>query len=241
MYNSENSRTIVIIEDEFIIATDLQGMLIELGYEVLGIAQTPPEAIELMNKLNPDLFLLDISLNSDIDGVHLAEILSLHKKPFIFTTALTDDETIERASKTAPYGYLVKPYKKKDLKISLEIAISRSASLHGTASEAGTSDFVFIKTKIGLEKVELGLVQWMQADDYYTRIIFEDCDLLATITLKELEKRIESSDFVRVHRSYLVNFKKVESIIGNQVIVNGESIPIGRSYKSEVMKRLKLI
>ncbi|MBU7043823.1 MAG: DUF835 domain-containing protein [Theionarchaea archaeon] len=117
---------ILIVEDETIVAQDIQDHLEAIGYEVCGIADSGKKAIEKAKKFHPDLILMDIVLKGDMDGITAAEhIHSVADIPIVYLTAYSDDKTLRRAIITAPYGYLLKPFEEKELQITLDIALYR--------------------------------------------------------------------------------------------------------------------
>lgn len=116
------SEKILIVEDEWIAANDLQMVLEREGYEVIGIAKSVEEAHILLEADRPDMVLLDIFLKGDQNGIDLAKSLGLLSIPFIYMTANSDTQTLEAAKATQPYGFLVKPYRDKDIFVALEIA-----------------------------------------------------------------------------------------------------------------------
>jgi len=114
---------IFIVEDEAIVAKDLSNTLDDLGYSVSGVASTGPDAIRETSKLSPDLVLMDIVLKGPMDGIETASHIFKQKgTPVIFLTAYSDDTILRRARITEPYGYIVKPYNKKELHSAIEIA-----------------------------------------------------------------------------------------------------------------------
>ena len=114
------------MEDEGILAIELKEKLEKLGYNVPATASSGEEAIELASKHRPDLILMDIVLDGEMDGIEAAnKIRSNFKVPIIYLTAYADDETVKRAKITEPFGYLVKPYNEKELQIALEMALYR--------------------------------------------------------------------------------------------------------------------
>src|SRR3569832_2191781 len=115
---------IMIVEDEIIVAKDIQRILKKLGYEAFDPIPNGKKALDSIEKLQPDLILLDINLkNSDIDGIQLAEQIHQHYKlPFIFLTAFSDKHTLERAKLTEPYGYIIKQFEESDIRTAIEIA-----------------------------------------------------------------------------------------------------------------------
>jgi two-component system, cell cycle sensor histidine kinase and response regulator CckA len=115
---------ILISEDELIVADDLRLTLGQMGYLVTGIATTASEAIQLASKTRPNLVLMDVKLRGQGDGIHAASEIRRHFDiPVIFLTAHADTDTIHRASRVLPYGYLVKPYEENELRAGIEMAL----------------------------------------------------------------------------------------------------------------------
>ena len=113
-----------IVEDQRLIAADLENTLRKLGYEVVGNATSGEEAIEAVTAARPDLVLMDIRLQGAIDGIQAAEAISRRiEVPIVYVTAYADEETIRRAKVTGPFGYVVKPFNPRELQASIEIAL----------------------------------------------------------------------------------------------------------------------
>ena len=118
---------ILIVEDEPIIAEDLSMILEKAGYHVIGIANNSTRALDLLHTQTPDIALLDIALDSSLSGIDIADIINnKYQIPFIFITSFSDKHTLEKAKDVYPYGYIVKPFKKKDILANIEIALHRS-------------------------------------------------------------------------------------------------------------------
>ena len=117
-------KSILIVEDEGVVALSLQALLTKMGYTVVGIAVTGKEAIGLATTKKPDVILMDIHIKGDIDGIETTEkINETMDIPVIFLTAYADDETVKRALKTRSHSYLVKPYNPRELYSNIEFAI----------------------------------------------------------------------------------------------------------------------
>jgi DNA-binding NtrC family response regulator len=116
---------ILIVEDEFIVANDLRLMLQKAGYTVAGIASGVVQARKLIESKQPDWILIDIILKGDLTGIDLARELMTQHRPFLFISANTNQEILEAAKTTNPYGFLVKPFREKDLLVMLDIAFFR--------------------------------------------------------------------------------------------------------------------
>lgn len=117
---------ILVVEDERILALSLKKKLEKMGFTVTGTVSTGEEAINHTNQEKPDLVLMDIVLKGEMDGIETAKlIINLHDIPIIYLTAYADDVTIERAVKTYPYGYIMKPYKDREIKANIEMALTK--------------------------------------------------------------------------------------------------------------------
>lgn len=115
---------ILVVDDEIIIARDLEARLLKMGYAVVGIASSGLEAIQLAGKHQPDLVLMDIVLKGEMDGIEAAtEIRKRFQSPIIYVTAYTDDGTLRRAMITEPFGYIVKPFLEREVKANIEMAL----------------------------------------------------------------------------------------------------------------------
>lgn len=118
---------ILIVEDEAIVAYDLQARLKSFDYEVPAIADSGEQALKMAAENPPDLVLMDIKLRGDLDGVQAAEKLrNQNGVPVVFLTASADEETVRKAKHAEPLAYLLKPYQERELKISIEIALYKA-------------------------------------------------------------------------------------------------------------------
>ncbi|RMD86537.1 MAG: response regulator, partial [Candidatus Dadabacteria bacterium] len=121
-----SNQPILIVEDEHIVAEDIKQTLISLGYRVVGIAASAEEALEKVAKDKPQLALMDIKIKGKIDGIETASLLyQNYGVPVVYLTAHADDETLSRAVKTSPYGYILKPFDEVELKVCLQLAFHK--------------------------------------------------------------------------------------------------------------------
>jgi len=123
---AEKAINILIVEDELLIAKNLSHKLESLGYQIVGIVSCGADAIQRAGEMEPDLILMDIVIKGDIDGIETA--VRINQKfdiPIIYTTAYADDETLQRAENTGSYGYLLKPFKQRELHATIKIALSK--------------------------------------------------------------------------------------------------------------------
>ena len=121
----EHPIKILIVEDNVIIADDMQSMLEEIGYEIVDNVIVYEQAVDVLKNNHVDLVLIDIILASDKTGIDLGKhIRETYNIPFIFVTSNSDRATVENAKTVKPDGYLVKPFEQQDLYTSIEIALS---------------------------------------------------------------------------------------------------------------------
>jgi CheY-like chemotaxis protein len=124
-----NRAKILIVEDEPEVAKSLEMRLKKLGFSVAGREETAETAIKKAGELHPDIVLMDIELGGKMDGVQAADyIRKNYRIPVIYLTALCDTETLERVGTTAPYGYILKPFKDDELRTVIEIALEIKAN-----------------------------------------------------------------------------------------------------------------
>jgi PAS domain S-box-containing protein len=368
---------IIVVEDEVIVAKDIQQTLIKLGYDVPATASNHAAALDRIEENRPDLIFMDIKLKGETDGVEIAgEIKDKYDIPVIFLTSFVDKTTLDRAKITEPYGYIVKPFNETDLRTAVELALykhSRDKEIkknrqfyirtlqslddafvitdsnwnitfvnpkslqfaHGSNSVLGR-DFLdvftveheqgqmlnrnqikellsnaedeqetshmlyiaqdgskaayiylskimeedgslsglaimlrpaddnhkpgsapkssatnldtvflpnsfFVKKGSLLVKVSLDNVLWVQAMDNYVIIKTESDQFIIHSTMKDIEAKLPSSSFVRVHRSYIISLDKINLLDENTVVLAEKTIPIGKSYKDNLMNRLNFL
>ncbi|MCQ1536168.1 response regulator [Methanosarcina sp. KYL-1] len=117
---------ILVVEDEHIVAMGIKRMLKSLGYTVTGVASSGEDAISKAESTFPDLVLMDIMLKGDVNGIEAAkEITTRFDVPVVYLTACSESKIVERAWKTGPLGYIVKPFDEKDLQKSIDVALRR--------------------------------------------------------------------------------------------------------------------
>jgi PAS domain S-box-containing protein len=124
-----SSRGVLVVEDERIVAKDISRTLIALGYCVVGVAHSADEALDKARMLAPGLVLMDINMPGKIDGIHAAQVVKDEMNvPVVYLTAFSDNLTLDRAKRSEPYGYLLKPFKDSELRCAIEIALYRHAA-----------------------------------------------------------------------------------------------------------------
>jgi DNA-binding LytR/AlgR family response regulator len=234
-----------IVEDELIIAKGISKSLEELGYTPVGPAINYTSALEMIERERPDILLLDIILSGNKDGIDLAwKIKEDYNIPFIFLTANSDAETVDRAKKVCPPAYLIKPFNKDELYTSIEICLHNfSATQLTKPAEKGNyiiNDCLFIKQTHNYVKVRVDDIIYLESDRVYVVLHTVVGNYLVRNTLQNYLELVGSRNFVRVHRSYAINVLHLSSINTEGVCVSGQTVPIGKAYREELLSVIKL-
>ncbi|MBE9207657.1 response regulator transcription factor [Nostoc sp. LEGE 06077] len=173
------SARILIVEDEILVAREIESHLHKMGYEVVSIAVTSNTVIQQVTESMPDLVLMDINLQGSQDGIKLAgEISDRFQIPVIYITAYADDSTLERAKLTNPFGYVLKPFTPQDLRVAIELALFRqqtgkqelSITPTDILSTDGVSGLPPTKLKIILGYIQENLNQELSLETLATQV-----------------------------------------------------------------------
>lgn len=236
-------KNILIVEDEPIIAADLQDRLTDLGYKVMANVESGEEALLKISNQVPDLILMDINLAGNLDGIQTAVLFRKKTEaPLIFLTSNSDEATFNRARQARPQAFLSKPFRGRDLAHAIELAMGRNSSDSLPASPAGqdlnqtAQDRLFIKVKERLIRLMFSEILYLEADDYYCKVYTQDREYLATKTLKKLYAQLpKEAPFFRCHRSYVVNLNRITEIGELYVFLDQHKIPLSRSKRAEML------
>ena len=237
---------IYVVEDEAITMATIRSYLLQVGYEVCGMADEAVTAWEEIQSISVDLAVLDINLIGEKDGIWLAQkIHELGTIPFIFLTAYGDRKTVESALTFKPDGYLIKPFEEMDLytaiKIALEAFSNRATSLPSVESDnMMVNDSLFIKDEHILVKLTVDEIQFVKSDGNYLELHLSGKMQLIRSKLTDFAQRLPGN-FIQVHQRYLVNLSKVEVIGNGYLTVVGKEIPISKTFKDNLFRSIKTI
>jgi len=183
----------------------------------------PDEAIEYLKTVTVDLLFLDIQM-PDITGIQLYK--NLEKKPMVIFTTAYKDYAIEGFNVDA-IDYLLKPFEYDRF---LKAVYKSKEYLEFLSSQDLQLNSLYIKVNYEMMKINLKDIDLIEALDDYIKIHIKPAPVLTLMTLKTMQEKLPSKEFVRVHRSYIVPLHKVEKFSKNKLIVAGKEIPIGSSY-----------
>ncbi len=250
---------ILIVEDEELYSDQLEMIIEQLGYTHINTVDNSNEAMISIKEDVPDLILMDIHIQGEHDGIELADMIKKeHSIPIIFITSLQDDLTFTRASRTMPVQFLVKPFNNLQIKRSIELSIKQhnqhkqsltsrdrieAGEIKGIDEVNALNSHFFIKTRHKLEKVAVDEVLFLEADGHYCKVQTSQKKYLVRIAMTELVKRLPSDFFIKIHRSFIVNIKKIKSVDlqDSVVILEEKHLPLSKRNREVVLKRLDII
>lgn len=243
---------ILVVEDEMIVGAKIAMQLTSLGYEVTGILSNSEEAIASVENKKPDIVLLDINLKGGLDGIETAkQILQMSNIPIIYLTANSDEATFNRAKATKPAAFISKPYKQLDLQRAIELSISRMSENNNHDNHAALNyntpelkpfilnDCIFVRSFEKMVKVPLKCILYIEAERNYCRIYSIEKEYLVVITLKDIEDKLPSNYFLRVHRSFIVNISHIDEIAASHVMIANKPIPLSADLKKNLLLRIQ--
>ena len=249
----EHPIKILIVEDNVIIADDMQSMLEEIGYEIVDNVIVYEQAIEVLKNEHVDLVLIDIILASDKTGIDLGKhIREVYNIPFIFVTSNSDRATVENAKTVKPDGYLVKPFEQQDLYTSIEIALSNfnyskksaepgvisNGSSESLVSNSVLKDSIFVKKQHLYYRIQFGDIQFIKADNVYLEVNTVDKKFLVRSPLKDYLEKLPKDKFYRAHKSYIVNVDHIDAINSKDIMINNTLIPISKDFKEFIISSM---
>lgn len=248
---------VLVVEDEFIVSKDIQSSLKKLGYHVVGAAPSGEKALEILETEQSDIVLMDIMLKGEMNGIETAEIVkNQYSIPVIYLTAYADEATLAKAKVTEPYGYILKPFKEIDLHTSIEMALYKHKkelevererdmlySLVENKEKDNGHEFIFVKSNSKLVKLNMNDIYFIEALKDYVVINTAETRYTIHSTMKDIEAKLGTDQFIRVHRSFIVRLDKIASIdFPNLQLENDRKlIPIGGSYRDELTARIKML
>lgn len=202
------------------------------------------EAIIAIQKELPDFAILDINLSGKKTGIDIAQqIRDLYNFPFVFLTANSDLATLNAAKEVLPNGYLIKPFSKEELFTTIEIALHNFSKKDAKDNdeEIVSKSALFIKYKGDYNKIIFEDILYLKSAHVYTEIFLTSSQkLVVRASLNDIISKL-NEDFVRIHRSYIINIKYLEQIKSNTAKIKNELLPIGKKYNQNLVNTINLL
>lgn len=221
---------ILIVEDEFLVAADIEESLVQMGYEVQACVASGYAAIEEVERSLPDLILMDIRLKGDMTGIEAAKkILQKNNVPVIYLTANADLGTIEQAKVSLPYGYITKPYSEKDLRTNIEISrykfendmqVKMASDQFHSYFKVDSATHVVVEGTEGLLREKAENIYYIEKEGDKSKVFLRDENYVITTGIDELEGILEKYGFVRINDNCLLNKARIFRVMYPDVIVS---------------------
>jgi two-component system response regulator LytT len=222
---------ILIIEDEILIAEDLSDVIKSFGVKAIDMAHDKDSALLKIADFKPDLILLDIRMESEQTGIEIAEIVNeAHKIPFVFITAHSDMQMVQRILKTTPAGYITKPVKKSDVFANISLIAERIKYQKPRQ----------INIKDGTTNVLIDYqdINYIESDGNYIVMHTINKKYLLRQNMDSIMAQLDDSAFYRVHRSYIVNVEKLTSYTRKELMLKDVYIPISKNAIDDFEKMI---
>ena len=224
---------ILIVDDEVLIAEDLKDILKSFGFKKTELCHDKESAIRMLHSFLPDVVLLDIRMERELDGLEIGEyIKSNFNTPFIFITAHSDVAMIKEIVKTKPAGYITKPFKKSDLFANINLALEQLRNKQSAKKQLQLKDGY--KTLL----VDFDEINYIESEGNYLNIFCDSRKLLSRQSLDSILEELDRDMFFKIHRSYIVNLKKITMYSKKEVNIKDLAIPISRNCVQEFEKKM---
>jgi DNA-binding LytR/AlgR family response regulator len=232
---------VLIVEDQVITAKSIEAMIIDHSMEVIGICRTGEEALRVADQRNPDIVIMDIRLAGKMTGIETArDLKEIQAIPIIYLSDYTDKATVRKATDTHPAAYLAKPFTESDLIRAIDIAIANSNALR--SKQDHDDEFIFAKLDgVRNSKLHYNEIVYVEADRSYCKIQAIDNLFSLPMSMAKVADQLSEKRFIKIHRSYIVNIRKISEFSGNEVTVAGYKLPVSDQHRTELMTRLKVL
>lgn len=238
-------KSILVVEDEIIIAEDIKEFLIENGFENVYRVSNKNDAYSLLSEIDFDLVLLDINLNNTNVGFEIADFINeKNNSSIIFLTSYSDSETVEKIMLSKPLAYILKPINKTHLLATIKIAFEnklKSSPLLAKENEESImfeQKFISFKENTTHYRVPISDIYWIKSDKNYIEIHTTKRRYIVRCSLTKLQDKMPNAIFYRCHKSIIININLVQGYSKNEVIINAVRIPISRQNKKKLLLKL---
>lgn len=254
--NMPSPTRILIVEDEFPVALDIETRLTKMGFISVGTTDNFEGAIAKAAVEKPDIVMMDIQISGDKTGIDTARVIwETFEIPVIYLTGMNDPETTEEAMNTRPMGYILKPFRDEDIRNQVYIALQQKAVLDdlrkrvkgyeevmsSISKDQVKDEILFVKDNKQIQKIAMKNITYLEAMDNYTLIYTAGDKYIVNGFLKDVIGRIMSPGLVRIHRSYAVVKDHIDRIEENTVVIGDRILPVSRSYRDDFYTKINAI
>ena len=233
---------VLIVEDKLLIAEDIASKLRKHLFHVAAICPSGEEAIDHVKSAKPDLILMDIQLAGKLDGIATAAVIkSQYELPIIYLSDFTDKKTLDKAKRTLPENYLTKPFVEGDLIRAIELAF-HNFNNRSPQKSAPSPEFIFLRTDTqAYAKIPVKDILYLEAERAYCKVVCREKTFIMSTSMNHIHEQINSTDFIKVHRSFIINLNNISAFEGNVVKIGNTDITMNKEGKEILTARLKFI
>ncbi|MEQ6119097.1 response regulator transcription factor [Reichenbachiella sp. MALMAid0571] len=239
---------IVIVEEDPKVVENLCEILEYLNHQVVGEASNTKDALRLIEERNPNFLIINICVNAKSDGILLGrKVKEDYDIPFIFTSSDADDtELIHKAIEEKPYGFVLKPYSIKDIDTAIQIAFNQFEELSRLefnllSKPSRELTHIFLKVNSKLININLKDILWIESKGDYAVFKTENDSFIIHSTMKNIETKLSNSQFLKVHRSFIINLDKIVNIEDSNLLIKDKIIPISRGNKDSLLRSIHML
>ncbi|HZY79292.1 MAG TPA: response regulator [Cyclobacteriaceae bacterium] len=232
---------VLIVEDNSMVAEAIVVALKKNQLDPVRICESGEDAIKVFKSEEIDLVLMDIVLAGAMDGISTAQVLREYRPvPVVYLTDHSGRELVERAKKTYPAGYLGKPFNEAELVRTIEIAFNNFQSQRGLPPPL--REYVYVRTENqGFVRIAYKEILYLEAARSYCKVVTDTATYLLCSSMNQVQENLSNNDFIRIHRSHVVNSKRVTRLEGNILFIDDKQLDMGREFRDDLLGSLKLI
>ena len=234
----------LIVDDEAPARKVVEKFLSDMpGTEIVGQCKNAFEAMEMLSKEKPDLMFLDINM-PNLSGMQLLK--TLDRPPLVIITTAYREYALE-SFELDVVDYLHKPFSferfiKAVNKVRAKLEpLETNTSVTTKANKGKGPDYIFVKEDKRNYRVDVKDIQYLQADGDYINVITAKRTYLVYMTMKKMEKLLEQTELIRVHRSYFINLSYITAFEGNRILIRDMAIPLGAAYRENFYNLVKKV
>lgn len=235
--------SILIVEDDLILAKRVHAQLNDLGYEEISSVMSGEEAIAIVKNHPPNIILMDIELSGNLSGIQTTEIINRINEdlPIVYLSKLDGQKITQPMKQTRHAYFLPKPFNLAQLKSILDYVLAEEENKSEVTIPI-LDGAVFLKKKDQYDKIPMDQILWVEGGRNTITVQTKNSGkYVVTGTFGPFIKRIDQDFLVRISKSYLINLHHVDTIRGNQFIINNQAIPFSKTYVPDLNKLLYLI
>lgn len=221
---------ILIIEDEVLIAEDLKDLLLTFEIPKVEMAHSLSSGLDKLISFKPDIALLDVRMEGELDGLKIAEYINSDVKiPFIFITSHSDLETIKKIIELKPSGYITKPFKRSDIFACLNLVAGFLTKRNKVLIKDGHKTIIF----------DWDEINYIEGEGNYINVFAGSRKVVARQSMDSIIEQLDREIYFKIHRSYIVNLNKILKFNRKEVSIGNVTIPVSRNVQEELEQKLK--